>query len=93
MITTGRKVMAEEITYYAIIDDSSSLEHPAGVLRRIKHDGGERDETFGTDLKWARSALLYEHENGDLENKFAQISADEADRIVARIRQLAESGP
>lgn len=29
--------MAEEITYYAIIDDLSSLEHPAGVLRRIKH--------------------------------------------------------
>jgi len=84
--------MAEEITYYAIIDDSSSLGHPAGVLRRIKHDGGERDETFGTDLKWARSSLLYEHENGDLENRFAPISAEEADRIVARIRQLAESG-
>jgi hypothetical protein len=84
--------MAEEITYYAIIDDSSSLEHPAGVLRRIKNDGGERDETFGTDLRWARSALLYEYENGDLENKFVPISAEEADRIVARIRQLAESG-
>jgi hypothetical protein len=84
--------MAEEITYYAIIDDSSSLEHPAGVLRRIEHDGGERDETFGTDLRWARSALLYEHENGDLENRFVPISAEEADRIVARIRHLAESG-
>jgi hypothetical protein len=84
--------MAEEITYYAIIDDASSLEHPAGVLRRIKHDGGERDETFGADLRWARSALLYEHENGDLENKFALISGEEANRIVARIRHLAESG-
>ena len=84
--------MAEEIIYYAITDDLSSLEHPAGVLRRIKHDGGERDETFGTDLKWARSALLYEHENGDLENRFTPISAEEADRIVARIRHLAESG-
>lgn len=79
--------MAEEITYYAIIDDASSREHPAGVLRRISHDSGERDETFGTDLKWARSALLYEHENGDLENKFVPISEEEADRIVARIRQ------
>lgn len=84
--------MTEEITYYAIVDDSSSLEHPAGVLRRIKHDGGERDETFGTDLKWARSALLYEYENGDLENRFVPISEEEADRIVARIRRLAESG-
>lgn len=79
--------MAEEITYYAIIDNASSREHPAGVLRRTRHDGGERDETFGTDLKWARSALLYEHENGDLENKFVAISEEEADRIVARIRQ------
>jgi len=84
--------MTEEITYYAIIDDFSSLEHPAGVLRRIKHDGGERDETFGTDLAWARSALLYEHEHGDLENKFVPISGEEADRIVDRTRRIAEGG-
>ncbi len=81
--------MAEKITYYAIIDDSSSREYPAGVLRRIKHDGGERDETFGTDLTWARSSLLYEHEHGDLENKFIPISEEEALRIVERIRGLA----
>jgi hypothetical protein len=78
--------MAEEITYYAIVDDLSTEEHPAGVLRRIKHDGGERDETFGTDLRWGRSALLYSAERGDLENKFIPISEDEAERIVSRIR-------
>jgi hypothetical protein len=79
--------MAEEITtYYAIVDDLSTMEHPAGVLRRIKSDAGERDETFGTDLRWARSALLYSAERGDLENKFVPISADEAERIVSRIR-------
>jgi hypothetical protein len=85
-------MMAEEIIYYAIIDDFSSLKHPAGVLRRIKHDGGERDETFGTDLRWARSALLYEHEHGDLENKFILIPEEEAERIVARIRGMAGAG-
>jgi hypothetical protein len=84
--------MAEEITYYAIIDDLSSVEHPAGVLRRIRHDGGERDETFGTDLTWARSQLFYEHEHGDLENKFVQVSAEEADRILARIRRDITGG-
>jgi hypothetical protein len=84
--------MGEEITYYAIIDDLSSPEHPAGVLRRISHDGGERDETFGIDLTWARSQLFYEHEHGDLENKFVQISAEEADRIVARIRRDITGG-
>jgi hypothetical protein len=82
-------MMAEEITYYAIVDDLSSVERPAGVLRRIKHDDGERDETFGTDLRWARSALLYSAERGDLENKFIPISEEEAERIVARIRAAA----
>ena len=84
--------MSEEITYYAIVDDFSSREQPAGVLRRIKHDGGERDETFGSDLTWAHSSLLYEHERGDLENKFIPITEEEADRIVERIRGLAAQG-
>lgn len=82
--------MAEEITYYAIVDDHSSREQPAGVLRRIRHDRGERDETFGSDLTWARSSLLYEHEHGDLENKFVPISEEEASRIVERIRGLGD---
>jgi hypothetical protein len=84
--------MAEEITYYAIVDDYSSRERPAGVLRRISHDGGERDETFGRDLTWAHSSLLYEHEHGDLENKFVPISEEEAERIAERIRGLGSRG-
>ncbi|HEX4290748.1 MAG TPA: hypothetical protein VH021_17625 [Trebonia sp.] len=84
--------MAEEVTYYAIVDDRSTVEHPAGVLRRIKRDGGETDETFGTDLRWARSALLYSAERGDLENKFVPISEDEAERIVSRIRATFGGG-
>jgi hypothetical protein len=78
--------MAEEITYYAIINDFSSREQPGGVLRRIKHDGGERDETFGRDLAWARSSLMYSYERGDLTNKFIPISEEEAEGIVERIR-------
>ena len=84
--------MAEEITYYAIVDDLSSREHPAGVLRRVRHAGGERDETFGTDLRWAGSSLLYEYEHGDLGNKFIPITEDEATQIVARLRDAARPG-
>ena len=84
--------MAEEITYYAIINDFSSREHPGGVLRRIKHDNGERDETFGSDLTWARSSLMYSYERGDLTNKFVPISEEEAAQIVERIRGLASPG-
>jgi hypothetical protein len=81
--------MAEAISYYAIINDLSSRERPAGVLRRIKHDDGERDETFGTDLTWDRSSLLYAYERGDLTNRFVQVTEDEAAQIVDRIRAQA----
>lgn len=84
--------MAEEVSFYAIVNDFNSREEPGGVLRRVKNDHGERDETFGADLRWGRSSLLYAYERGDLTNDMIPISAEEADRIVARIRQLAESG-
>ena len=77
--------MAEEITYYAIVDDLSTGEHP----RRAPADQARRRRNrrdVRQDLRWARSALLYSAERGDLENKFVPISEDEAERIVSRIR-------
>ena len=79
--------MATKITYYAIVDDLSSREEPVGVLRRVEHDDGERDEQFGHDLQWTRSPLLYSYERGDGDNELYEISEDEADRIVERIRR------
>ena len=81
--------MPEKITYYAIIDEASSRAEPSGVLRRVENDEGEVDEIFSRELKWEFSPLLYSAENGDLTNDFTEISADEADRIVARIRAEA----
>jgi hypothetical protein len=80
-------MMAEEIIYYAIVNDFSSRDQPGGVLRRVKDDGGERDETFGSDLRWGRSSLLYAYERGDLTNRLIPINEDEAERIVERIRR------
>jgi hypothetical protein len=79
--------MAGETTYYAIVDDFSSREKPAGVLRRVKYEGGQRDEAFGADLKWSNSSMLYSAERGNLDNEFFEITAEEAERIVERIRQ------
>ena len=84
--------MSEQTTYYAIIDDFSSRNEPAGVLRRIKHGGGQRDEAFGRDLMWSHSTLLYSGERGNLDNKFVEISEEEAERIVARIRASVAGG-
>jgi hypothetical protein len=78
--------MPLRVAYYAIIDALSSREAPAGVLRRVMHPDGQRDEAFGHDLAWRHTFLLYSAERGNLDNKLRQISGIEAARIIARIR-------
>ena len=81
--------MAENITYYAIIDEFSSRDQPGGVLRRVKNDEGQVDEAFSRNLRWEFSSLLYAAERGDTMFDFVPISEDEASRVVERIRGLA----
>ena len=79
--------MPDKITYYAIVNDLSSREQPSGVFRRTYFEsGGKRDEAFTTDLVWQRSASLVSAERGDLLNDFIEITEDEANQIVERIR-------
>ena len=84
--------MAEAITYYAIVNEFSSREQPFGVVRRVKHDGGQRDEVFSRAMRWEHTALLYSAERGDLTNDLIPITEEEADRIVERIKGLAAQG-
>jgi hypothetical protein len=81
--------MPDKTTYYAIVDEHSSRAEPAGVLRRIEHSDGERDEVFTRRLAWEKSWALYSAERGDTENEFVPIGEAEADRIVERIRREA----
>jgi len=79
--------MPDEVTYYAVIDDLSSRERPAGVFRRTyTEDGGRSDEVFTRDLAWEFSPELISAERGNLQYEFVEITLDEANRIVARIR-------
>jgi hypothetical protein len=82
--------MAEKVTYYAIVDDYTNRDEPAGVLRRFD-EGDRRDESFGRDLKWQFSSLLHSAERGDTQYELIPIGEDEADQIVARIRRA--TGP
>lgn len=79
--------MSVRVTYFAIVDDYSSREEPAGVLRRTETVDGQNDEQFGHDLEWTYSPLLYSYERGNLDNKLYKISEDEANRIMERIRR------
>jgi hypothetical protein len=82
--------MTDGITYYAIVDDYTSRDEPAGVLRRFADDD-HRDESFGLDLEWKFSPLLHSAERGDTEYELIPITEDEAMQIIARIRRTAEA--
>ncbi len=79
--------MPTKIMYYAIVDEFSSRERPGGVLRRIQDDEGQEDQSFTRNLKWEFSPLLYSYERGDGDNSLYEITEDEANQIVARIRR------
>lgn len=83
---------AEKVTYYAIVDDYSSRDEPAGLIRRIEHDKGQRDEAFGRDLRWEHTPLLYSYERGNMDNQLYEVSEDEANTIVQRIRRRVAGG-
>jgi hypothetical protein len=79
--------MPDKVTYYAIVNDLSSRERPRGVFRRTyTEDGGRSDEAFTRNLRWEYSTSLISAERGDLQNQFIEITEDEANQIVARIR-------
>jgi len=79
--------MPDKVTYYAVVDDLSSRDQPAGVFRRTyTEDGGRSDEVFTRDLDWEFSPELISAERGDLANEFIEITEAEANEIVERIR-------
>jgi hypothetical protein len=79
--------MPDRVIYYAVIDELSSRERPAGVFRRTyTAAGGRRDEAFTTNLIWERSSSLTSAERGDTQRDFVEISEDEASRLVDQLR-------
>jgi hypothetical protein len=79
--------MPDKVMYYAVVNDLSSRDRPAGVFRRTyTEDGGRSDEAFTRNLRWEFSTSLISAERGDLQNEFIEITETEANEIVDRIR-------
>jgi hypothetical protein len=78
--------MPTKITYYAIVNEYSSRDQPSGVIRRSQSDGGRDDQAFTRNLKWEHTPLLYSYERGNMDSELYEISEDEANQIVERIR-------
>jgi hypothetical protein len=79
--------MADKIIYYAVVNDLSSRDRPAGLFRRTYTEaGGLRDEAFTRNLIWKNSSTLVSAERGDLENDFIEITEDEANQLMEQLR-------
>ena len=79
--------MPEKVTYYAVVNDLSSRERPAGVFRRTyTEDGGRSDEAFTRNLRWEYSTSLISAERGDLDNQYIEITEIEANQLMEQLR-------
>jgi hypothetical protein len=79
--------MPDKVIYYAVVNDLSSREHPAGLFRRTYFEsGGKRDEAFTRNLIWKSSSSLVSAERGDLDNEFIEITEDEANHLMEELR-------
>ena len=79
--------MADKIIYYAVVNDLSTRDRPAGLFRRTYTEaGGLRDEAFTRNLVWKNSSSLVSSERGDLQNDFFEITEDEADQLMEQLR-------
>ena len=79
--------MLGKVIYYAVVNDLSSRDRPAGLFRRTYTEGGGvRDEAFTRDLVWRNSSSLAAAERGDLEDDFIEITQQEADQLMEQLR-------
>ncbi len=79
--------MPDKVIFYAVVNDLSSRQHPAGLFRRTYTEaGGLRDEAFTRNLVWKNSSSLDSAEGGDLENDFIEITEDEANQLMEQLR-------
>lgn len=79
--------MPDKVIYYAVVNDLSSRDRPAGLFRRtFTAAGGLRDEAFTKDLVWKDSSSLASAQRGDLENNFIEITEKEASQLMEQLR-------
>jgi hypothetical protein len=79
--------MPDKVTYYAVVNDLSSRDRPAGLFRRtFTEGGGLRDEAFTRNFVWKSSSSLISAERGDLQNDFIEITEEEANQLMHQLR-------
>ena len=79
--------MTNKITFYALLGCGTTVDRPAGLLRRLQYDNGWEDEGLQKDMSWRRTSLLIEHQHGSSEEELVQVSHEQASEIVRYFRE------
>jgi hypothetical protein len=79
--------MSHKITYYAIVGDSQTIDHPYGLVRRLEHDDGPSDEVLRRGLCWSHTPIIVEWKHGDFEDELVEVSHEQASKIIEYFRE------
>lgn len=81
--------MNDKITYYAVVDEETDIDHPYGLLRRLEFgDGGIADEGLRKDFSWTFTPIIAEWRHGDFDDELVEVSHAQASAIIEYFRGL-----
>ncbi len=80
--------MSDKITFYAVVDDETTVERPCGLLRRLEFDGnGFTDEGLRRDFSWSFTPIIVEWERSDFDDELVEVSHEQASKIIEYFRE------
>jgi hypothetical protein len=80
--------LAENVTYYAVVGASRTIDNPSGLVRRRQAAGGPVDESLTRDLSWRFTDAIYQQERGEnFGPDLVEISEEEARVLIDRFRE------
>jgi hypothetical protein len=78
----------EDVTYYAVVSGSRTVQNPSGIARRRPlQAGGFEDEALGKDLTWAPTSAIIEWNRDAMDFDLIEISEAEANDLIERFRE------
>jgi hypothetical protein len=79
--------MPDKITFYAVVDDDTTVDRPYGLVRRLEFEGnGFTDEGLRRDFSWSFTPIIAEWQRSDFDDELVEVSHAQASKIIEYFR-------